>query len=87
MVWEITGYLGGLLIAIALMPQLIKTWRTKSAKDISLLWTFVSLTGLLLYAVYAIRNTIIPLIVFALIESVIVIILIGLKIKYDRVKQ
>jgi len=32
---EILGYIAGFLVATALAPQIIKTWKTKSAKDIS----------------------------------------------------
>ena len=87
MTLEFAGYLGGFLIAIALAPQLIKTWKTKSAKDISLLWTVISLIGLVLYGIYAAINTVLPLLTFATIESIMVIILIILKIKYDIAKN
>ena len=53
MALELIGYLGGFLIAVALAPQLVKTYETKSAKDLSLLWTTISLLGLILYGVYA----------------------------------
>ncbi len=86
MAWEIIGYLGGLLIALALIPQLVKTWKTKSAKDISMLWTIILLIGLFLYTVYAIKNMIVPLMIFASLESVMAIALIFLKIKFDRAK-
>ncbi len=87
MVLEIIGYLGGFLIAIALLPQIIKTFRTKSAKDLSMLWTLVLLIGLLLYAIYATKNEIILLMVFATTESIMTAILIFLKIKYERAKN
>ena len=82
MVLEWVGFIGGFLIAISLMPQLIKTWKTKSTKDISLLWTIILLIGLLFYAVYAIKNLIVPLIIFALLEAIMSIILISFKLKY-----
>ena len=84
MIIELTGYFGGLLIAIALAPQLIKTWRTKSARDLSLLWTLVSLTGLLLYGIYAAISKVWPLLTFASVESAMIVVLIILKIRYDR---
>lgn len=65
---EIIGYLAGFLVAFALSPQLIKTWKTKSTKDISIHWTLILMTGLLLWVVYAVINKIIPLAVFASIE-------------------
>lgn len=87
MALEFIGYLGGFLIAIALAPQLIKTYKTKSAKDLSLLWTTISLIGLILYGIYAATNRVYPLLTFATIESIMIIILIMLKIKYDGKKS
>jgi MtN3 and saliva related transmembrane protein len=87
MVLELIGYLGGFLIAVALLPQIIKTFKTKSAKDISILWTSVLLIGLFLYAVYAAKNTILPLLVFATVEFIMTTILVFLKIKYDQTKM
>jgi len=37
MALDFVGYLAGFIVAIALAPQVIKAWRTKSTKDISLL--------------------------------------------------
>ncbi|HIH14522.1 MAG TPA: hypothetical protein HA224_04690 [Nanoarchaeota archaeon] len=65
---EIIGFLAGFIVAFALSPQLIKTWRTKSAKDISLLWTLTLMIGLLLWVIYAIANKIIPLAIFGVVE-------------------
>jgi len=87
MAWELIGYLGGFLIAVSLLPQLIKSWRTKSVEDIALLWTVVSLIGLLLYFIYATKNTILPLMLFAAIEAVMIVILITLKLKYGKTKK
>ncbi|MBI2652385.1 hypothetical protein HYX00_02865 [Candidatus Woesearchaeota archaeon] len=79
---EFVGYLAGFLVAIALSPQLIKTWRTKSTKDISILWTLTLMTGLILWIVYAVANKILPLAIFASIEFSMALILFVLKIKY-----
>lgn len=87
MALELVGYLGGFLIAVALAPQLEKTWRTKSAKDLSLLWTTISLIGLILYGAYAAVNKVLPLLTFATIESIMIVVLIILKIKYDKRKK
>jgi MtN3 and saliva related transmembrane protein len=83
MVLEVVGYIAGLLVALALAPQLIKIWRTKSAKDLSFVWTTSFLIGLILYIIYAGMNQVWPLFVFTIIEALMVITLIILKIKYD----
>lgn len=87
MVWEIIGHVGGFLIAISLLPQLVKAYKTKSTKDLSLLWTLVLLIGLLLYAIYATKNNVVPLMVFASVEFFMVLILIFLKITYENPKN
>jgi len=33
---NVLGLVAGMLTTIAFLPQLLKTWRTKSAKDVSL---------------------------------------------------
>ena len=65
---EILGYIAGFLVATALAPQIIKTWKTKSAKDISTLWVVVLMSGLFLWVIYAIIQKIMPLTVFGIIE-------------------
>jgi len=65
---EILGYIAGLLVATALAPQIIKTWMTKSSKDISTLWAVVLMSGLFLWIIYAIIRTIMPLAVFGIVE-------------------
>jgi MtN3 and saliva related transmembrane protein len=65
---EIIGYIAGFLVSVALTPQVIKTWKTKSARDISLVWSIILMTGLSLWVVYAIANRILPLAIFGVIE-------------------
>ena len=79
---EIIGYIAGFLIAIALSPQLIKTWKTKSTKDISILWTLMLMTGLLLWVVYAAANKILPLLIFAATEFLMTFLLFVMKLIY-----
>jgi MtN3 and saliva related transmembrane protein len=37
---EILGYTAGFITSLTFLPQVIKTWKEKSAKDISL-WMFI----------------------------------------------
>ena len=79
---EIIGYLAGLFVALALAPQIIKTWKTKSTKDISILWTLILMTGLLLWIIYGIVNIIVPLALFATIEFSMATTLFIFKLRY-----
>ena len=82
MVLEIVGYLAGLTVALVLSPQVIKAWKTKSTKDISVSWNLILMTGLILWVVYGIVNVILPLAIFGSIEFLIASSLLVLKLKY-----
>lgn len=49
---EIIGFVAGVLVAAALLPQVLKSWKTKSTKDISLGWSITSITGQIMWLVY-----------------------------------
>ncbi|MBI4235068.1 hypothetical protein HY604_02085 [Candidatus Peregrinibacteria bacterium] len=79
---EILGFLGGALVTTSLLPQVIKSFRTKSTKDISIAYTLILMIGLALWISYAILNNIVPLFIFASIELLITISLFILKLIY-----
>ncbi len=49
---ELIGFVAGILVAVALLPQVIKSWKTKSTHDISLGWSVTSLAGQLIWIMY-----------------------------------
>ncbi len=51
---DIMGYIAGILVVISLLPQTIKSWRTKSTKDLSLWRYIIYCIGLMLWIGYAI---------------------------------
>ena len=79
---ELVGHLAGFLVAMALVPQVLKSWKTKSTKDISLLWNSILFAGLLLWVTYAWANKIVPLMIFGALEATMAAILLILKLKY-----
>lgn len=46
------GYLAGAVTTLTFLPQVIKTWREKSAKDISLLMFLIAATNEVMWIVY-----------------------------------
>ncbi len=80
--YEIIGFIAGFFVSIALLPQVIKTWRSKSSKDISLGWTIILMSGLFLWIVYAFIYWILPLFVFGLVEFSMVLTLFVFKFLY-----
>ena len=82
MQFDYIGFLGGLMYAIALFPQIFKAIKTKSTKDVSILLILIMLIGAILYLVYASINLIPPLMFFATLDLVLLSLLMVLKIKY-----
>jgi MtN3 and saliva related transmembrane protein len=77
------GVLAGILTTISFVPQLLKTWRTKSAKDMSLPMLMSFCAGVFLWLVYGILIQSIPVILANLITLILALIILGLKLKYD----
>ena len=50
---EMLGYVAGLLVVLSLLPQTIKSWKTKSTRDLSLWRYIIYCVGLVLWIVYA----------------------------------
>ncbi|KAF0116197.1 MAG: Cystinosin/ERS1p repeat protein [Rhodospirillaceae bacterium] len=48
------GYIAGLLTTVAFLPQVIKTWRSRSARDLSLAMLLIFTIGVLCWLLYGI---------------------------------
>jgi MtN3 and saliva related transmembrane protein len=48
------GYIAGTVSTLVFMPQVIKTWKTKSTKDISLLMFLFATVSVILWLIYGI---------------------------------
>ena len=59
---DYTGYIAALCTTSAYIPQVLRVWRTRSTKDISLKMFLVLVTGLCLWLVYGFWKGEIPLI-------------------------
>lgn len=57
------GLLAAFCSTAAFVPQVLKTWKTRSTKDISLVMFLVLVTGIVLWLVYGVAIQDIPLIV------------------------
>ena len=56
------GLIAGLLTTVSSIPQVIKTWKTKHTKDISIAWLMLFNLGLFLWLIYGIYIDNLPLI-------------------------
>ena len=79
---EYVGFLAGFLAAFALSPQVIKAWKTKSTRDLSIPWLITYLIALFLWVVYAYGIKALALGVFASVELFVTLSLFILKLIY-----
>ncbi len=82
---EILGYAAGAVTAFTFMPQVIKTWRDKSARDISLTMFLIAFINEIMWLVYGFM---IDNFVIILTNAVMLLmsgIMIALKLKYGKV--
>lgn len=49
---DILGYAAGAITSFTFLPQVIKTWKAKSAKDISLLMFFIAAINEVMWIIY-----------------------------------
>jgi len=81
---EYLGLVAGLLTTLALVPQIMRVYRLKSAREISVLYNTSMLLGIILWLVYGIMLGLVPLIIWNIIGSVLTSILLLTKLKYGR---
>jgi MtN3 and saliva related transmembrane protein len=79
---DILGWIAGTLTTIAFFPQLLKTWTTKSAKDVSLVMMITFCTGVFLWLLYGIAIRAMPVVVTNLVTLILALLILILKIKY-----
>ena len=58
----IIGYIAGTLTTVSFIPQVIKAWKTKSTRDVSLGMFAIFTLGVLLWLIYGILRSDLPII-------------------------
>ena len=78
----IMGLLAGTMTTIAFLPQLIQTWKTRSAKDVSLGMFLIFTTGVLLWVIYGLMIQSLPIIAANTVTLVLAGTILVLKLRY-----
>jgi MtN3 and saliva related transmembrane protein len=78
----IIGLVAGALTTIAFLPQLMHTWKTRSAKDVSLGMFSIFTTGVLLWVIYGVMIQSVPIIAANTITLVLAGAILVLKLRY-----
>tara|TARA_B100000123_G_C25687962_1_gene409459 strand:- start:564 stop:854 length:291 start_codon:yes stop_codon:yes gene_type:complete len=81
---DIIGYAGGIILSICLAPQIYKIIKTKEVENISYLWQFMYILGIIAHLYYGIYYNLLPIYVPSIVELCLIIILFILKVKYQK---
>ena len=76
------GYLAGFLTTLAFVPQVVKTWKSKSTQDISLGMFLIFCTGLSCWLAYGILIRSQPVILANLATLTLAGIILAMKLRY-----
>jgi MtN3 and saliva related transmembrane protein len=52
--FEILGITGSLIVSVSVVPQIVKTYRTKKANDLSILYLGILMIGIVMVTLYSI---------------------------------
>jgi len=79
---ETLGFIAGSFVAISLVPQVIKSIKTRSTNDISLQWNLINLVGQVLWIVYGIVISSVSLYVMSSITFAMALTMLILKLRF-----
>ena len=81
---EALGLVAGALVTCSMIPQLIRIFRLRSAREISMLFTVLLLLGMVIWLAYGILLGLLPVILWNLIGALLVATLLYAKLKYGK---
>src|SRR5947208_1234002 len=78
---NLVGIVAGTLTTIAFIPQVLKTWRSRKADDVSLVMLLMFTTGVALWEVYGLIVGAAPVIAANAVTIVLAIVMVVLKLR------
>ena len=81
---EVMGLLGALLSSITFIPQVVRTWQIKSARDLSMGMLLIVFTSTIVWLIYGFALDLLPVIIANGIISILSLVLIYFKIKFKH---
>jgi MtN3 and saliva related transmembrane protein len=80
--FEIIGLVAAVLTTSAYVPQVYKTWKTKSAGNISLTMYIAMFCGIMLWLIYGIHLNSLAMIVANIVTAILTLIILIFKLRY-----
>jgi MtN3 and saliva related transmembrane protein len=84
---EYLGLFAGFLTTFALVPQIYRVYKLKSAHEISLLYNSMMLSGIIAWLVYGILQGLFSIVLWNIITVILNCGLLFAKLKYGRTKR
>jgi MtN3 and saliva related transmembrane protein len=81
---EILGLVAGVFTTFAVIPQIMRVYKLKSAREISFIFTSAMLMGVVIWLIYGIVLGLVPLIIWNSIGAVLNSCLLLAKFRYGR---
>lgn len=81
---EILGLIGGSLSCITFVPQIFKTWKSKSVKDISVNMFLIVLCSTIIWIAYAIMKDSISILLTNIMVFITAVIMLFMKWKFSK---
>ena len=81
---EYLGLIAGALVTSSTIPQIIRIFKLKSAREISILFTTLLLSGLIIWLAYGIVLGLTPVIIWNAIGASLAALLLYAKLRYGR---
>jgi MtN3 and saliva related transmembrane protein len=84
---EVVGYVAGVLTTVAFLPQVIKTWRSGSADDLSTAMLAAFTTGIVLWTVYGVALGSWPIVISNVVTLALTGLLLIFKLRHSRMRR
>jgi len=79
---ELVGGIAAVLTTISFLPQVLKAWRSRSARDVSLAMLLLFLAGVLLWLCYGLALESLPLILANAVTAVLILAILAAKLRF-----
>ncbi len=79
------GIVAGMLTTFAYLPQAIKTWKSKSANDLSWSMLIILSVGIILWLIYGFSVGDIPIILANVVTFILTCVILAMKIRYKNI--
>jgi MtN3 and saliva related transmembrane protein len=78
----VIGYIAGTLTTVSFVPQVIRAWKLKETRDLSLAMLLLFALGVLLWTVYGVWDGSLPIIAANVITFILILVLLWMKFRY-----